>query len=66
MPLIHVEMIEGRPEEKVSELIRNITEVVSSTLDAPKEAVRVIVSEVPSTHWGVAGQTMAEKRAAVK
>lgn len=62
MPIIHVNLIEGRSKEKVSEVIRNITTTVSETLDAPVESIRVLVTEIPSTHWGAAGTTMAEKR----
>lgn len=60
MPIINVQILEGRPEEKVEELIANITETVCSTLDSPKEAVRVIVTEVPKTHWGKAGVSISK------
>lgn len=55
MPLIQVQIIEGRPPKKIEALIKNITDTVSETLDAPKENVRVVVNEVPKTHWGIGG-----------
>lgn len=55
MPIINIQILQGRPEEKVKEVIQNITETVSLTLDVPKERVRVIVTEVPKTHWGIGG-----------
>ncbi|MCP8970507.1 4-oxalocrotonate tautomerase [Ectobacillus ponti] len=60
MPLIHIQMLEGRPEEKVTNLIQQVTETVSATLEAPKESIRVIVTEIPRTHWGVGGIPMSE------
>lgn len=60
MPIIHVQILEGRPTEKVEELIGNITNTVSETLGAPKEAVRVLVTEIPVTHWGRAGIPMSK------
>jgi 4-oxalocrotonate tautomerase len=60
MPIINVQMMEGRPKEKIAEVIQNITNTVSETLDAPKENIRVIVTEVPKTHWGKAGKPMSE------
>ena len=39
MPIIHVNLVEGRPKEKVAEVIRNITTTVSETLDAPVESI---------------------------
>lgn len=55
MPIIQVQMMEGRPKEKIAEVIQNITITVAETLDAPKESIRVLVTEIPKTHWGVAG-----------
>lgn len=61
MPIIHVQMMEGRPSEKVAEVIHNITNTVSETLNAPKENIRVIVTEIPKTHWGIAGIPASER-----
>ena len=60
MPLIQVNIMEGRPPEKVKQLIENITDTVSETLDAPKQNVRVLVTEMPKTHWGIAGVPASE------
>ena len=60
MPLINVQIMEGRPPEKVTELIKNLTSTVEETLNAPKESIRVIVTEVPKTHWGIAGIPASE------
>jgi 4-oxalocrotonate tautomerase len=62
MPLIQVNMLEGRPPEKVKELIENLTDTVSETLGAPKQSVRVLVTEMPKTHWGIAGVPASEKK----
>jgi len=55
MPLVHVEILEGRSEEKIEELIEEITATMEKVLNAPKQNVRVIVNEVPKTHWGIGG-----------
>lgn len=62
MPLIQVNIMEGRPPEKVKQLIENITDTVSETLGAPKQSVRVLVTEMPKTHWGIAGVPASEKK----
>ncbi|MDN4075398.1 4-oxalocrotonate tautomerase [Fictibacillus terranigra] len=62
MPIVNIQLLEGRPEEKIKEVIHNVTEVISATLDAPKENVRVLVSEVPKTHWGIGGTTVSDKQ----
>jgi 4-oxalocrotonate tautomerase len=60
MPLIQVNIMEGRPPEKIKELISNVTDTVSETLGAPKQSVRVLVTEMPKTHWGIAGVQASE------
>jgi 4-oxalocrotonate tautomerase len=61
MPIVNIQIMQGRPEEKVKEVIQNVTEVICATLDAPKENVRVLVSEVPKTHWGIGGTPVSDK-----
>jgi len=61
MPIINIHLQEGRPKEKISDLIRNVTDAVSETLGAPKETIRVIVNEIPKTHWGIAGIPASER-----
>lgn len=56
MPLVEVTIIEGRPSEKKRALIKEVTDAVVRSIDAPKDAVRVIIREVPAAHWGVGGE----------
>ncbi|WP_110929274.1 4-oxalocrotonate tautomerase [Bacillus massiliglaciei] len=58
MPIVNIQILEGRPQEKIEAVIKNVTDVISQTLDAPKENVRVIVTEIPKTHWGAGGVSM--------
>lgn len=60
MPVINIQIIQGRSAEKVKEVIQNVTETISVTLDVPKERVRVIVTEVPKTHWGIGGTPVSD------
>ena len=57
MPMIVVRILQGRPPEKIEALIEALTEATVQALDAPKESVRVIVEEVPKTHWGIGGRS---------
>jgi 4-oxalocrotonate tautomerase len=61
MPLIQVTMREGRSPEQIRTLISALTTAVTSSIDAPKDAVRVIVTEVPATHWAAGDVTLAER-----
>jgi 4-oxalocrotonate tautomerase len=61
MPIIQVNLLEGRSDEQVEAMIREVTEVVSVTLDAPRESIRIIVNAVSSAHWGIGGATAKSK-----
>ncbi|WP_175639605.1 4-oxalocrotonate tautomerase [Metabacillus schmidteae] len=61
MPIINVNIMEGRPKEKIERVIADITKTITTTLEVPKENVRVIVTEIPKSHWGIAGESV-EKR----
>ncbi|GAB6983986.1 2-hydroxymuconate tautomerase [Nocardioides pyridinolyticus] len=63
MPLIEVTMVEGRSPEQVRALITALTAAAVETVDAPRESVRVVVREIPTTHWAAGDVTIAERRA---
>lgn len=63
MPLIEVTLAEGRSPEKLRVLISKLTEAVVETGVAKKEAVRVILREVPKSHWAAGDETLAERAA---
>lgn len=60
LPIINVQLMEGRSPEKIEDMLKKVTDTVSESLDAPRENIRVIVQEVPKTHWAIGGNT-AEK-----
>ncbi|WP_432558099.1 tautomerase family protein [Granulicoccus sp. GXG6511] len=61
MPIIEVTLAEGRTPEKLRALITELTNAVVETDVAKKESVRVIIREVPRTHFAAADETLAER-----
>jgi len=57
MPIANLSILEGRNEEQIAALIEAVTEAIHQSLSAPRESIRVLVSEVPRTHWGIGGQS---------
>ncbi|HEY4578864.1 MAG TPA: 2-hydroxymuconate tautomerase [Savagea sp.] len=55
MPIITVQLIEGRTDEQLKNLVESVTEAVSSTVDAPKENISIIIEEMKPTHYAVGG-----------
>lgn len=57
MPIILARIMEGRSQEKIDAFIEAVTEAAHKTLDAPRESVRVLVEEMPKSHWGIGGKS---------
>jgi 4-oxalocrotonate tautomerase len=61
MPLIQVSLREGRTPEQLRALISALTTAAIESIGAPKETVRVIVTEIPPTHWAAGDVTLEER-----
>lgn len=62
VPLIEVTMVEGRTAEQLRALISRLTAAVEQAVGAPRESIRVVIREVPPTHWAAGDVTIAERR----
>jgi len=60
MPIVQVNVWKGFGEEKAKIVIQNITQVFVD-LGIPQNAVDVIVTEIPKSHWGIGGEPASEK-----
>lgn len=63
MPLVEVTLTQGRSESQLRSLITRLTQAVQDSVDAPKDSVRVIVREVPASHFAAGDVTIAERKA---
>lgn len=61
MPLVEVTLVEGRTREQLRALISGLTRAAAEAVGAPVENVRVVVREVPATHWAAGDVTIAER-----
>lgn len=56
MPIVDITILEGRSPEKKLALMEKVTDAVVEAIDAPREAVRVLIREIPAEHFAVAGK----------
>ena len=61
MPIIEVTKVEGRSAEQIRALISGLTSVTEQAIGVKKESIRVIVREVPKTHFAAGDVTLAER-----
>lgn len=62
MPIAQLYILEGRTDEQKENLIREVSEAMSRTIDSPIERVRVIITEMPKHHFGIAGEPASKVR----
>ncbi len=63
MPLVNVHMATGRSPEQKRALMTAITDAVEEHLGAPRDSVRVWITEMDPTDYMAAGELLADKRA---
>jgi 4-oxalocrotonate tautomerase len=64
MPIVEVTLVHGRSPEQLRAMISAVTTAVFETVAAPVESIRVIIHEVPTTHFAAGDVTIAERRTA--
>ncbi len=61
MPLVQVSLLKGRTEQQKRNLLTAITDAVVEAVNAKPASVRVIINEIESEHWSVAGVPFSER-----
>lgn len=61
MPIVQIDMIEGRTIEQKREMVQKVTEVISETAKCPKEAITIVIREAAAQHIAKAGTMMCDK-----
>jgi 4-oxalocrotonate tautomerase len=61
---VEVTLVHGRSPEQLRAMISAVTTAVFETVAAPVESIRVIIHEVPTTHFAAGDVTIAERRTA--
>ncbi len=64
MPIIQMNLLEGRTVEQKRNVVAAITEAVVRTLDVRPDQVRILINELGVEHFSVAGETAAMQQAA--
>ena len=60
MPLIEVTIAEGRSADQIRSMMREVHHAVLRTVNTAPEHIRVIVREVPRSHWATGDLTLTE------
>jgi len=64
MPQVAITLAEGRTRAQIRELMHEVHAAVLRTVNTRPEYIRVVVHEVPRTHWATGDVTLTEMDAA--
>lgn len=62
MPLVHIELIEGRSSEQLKQLVQDVTDAITKNTGAPKEHVHIVLNEMQKDHYAVGGVLKSEEK----
>ena len=62
MPLIHIELIEGRTQEQLKNLVADVTDAVTKNTGAPAEHVHGVLSEMRKDRYSVGGVLKSDEK----
>ncbi len=63
MPYVNIKLTqEGATAEQKAELIRGATDLLVRVLGKNPQTTVVVIEEVPTDNWGVAGETITVRR----
>jgi 4-oxalocrotonate tautomerase len=63
MPIVRVEMWEGRTLEQKRRLARGLTDLIAEVVDCDPETVRILITDYARQDWAVGGVLEADREA---
>jgi len=61
MPIIRVEILEGRSVEKKRELVETLSKETARIIGCPESSIYVVIEDVAKQNWGVGGELLSDK-----
>ncbi len=61
MPIVTIQMWEGRSEQQKREVVKAITDAMVEKAGTKPEAVHVVIYDIPKSHWGIGGELCSDK-----
>ncbi|MEN2244969.1 2-hydroxymuconate tautomerase [Limosilactobacillus fermentum] len=61
MPLVHIDLIEGRSEEQLKGLVKDVTAAIAKNANVPEERIHIVLNEMRPDRYSVAGKMASDK-----
>ena len=61
MPIVRIEMAEGRSREEKEKLLTAVTDAIHKAIGAPLPTIHIMLKEVADDHIMIGGELLSEK-----
>lgn len=61
MPIVHIDLVEGRSHDQLKNMVKDMTEAISKNADVPKERVHIIINEMKKDNYSVGGTLKSDE-----
>ncbi|MEJ6348488.1 2-hydroxymuconate tautomerase [Holzapfeliella sp. He02] len=61
MPIVHIDLIEGRSPEQIKGMVKDVTEAIAKNTGAPQENVHIVLNEMNKDNYSVGGKLKSEQ-----
>jgi 4-oxalocrotonate tautomerase len=62
MPFVSIRILEGHSQKRKNEISRRVTDAISEIAELPREAIWVVIEDVPGSDWFVGGAPVREPK----
>lgn len=62
MPIVNIDLIEGRSQDQLKNLVKDVTDVVAKNTGAPAEHIHVILNEMRKDRYSVGGVLKSDEK----
>ncbi len=62
MPIVQIEILEGRTVEQKRAMVKEVTDAICKTLNAKPDAVRIIIRDMKFENYATAGVLRSDQK----
>lgn len=62
MPIVHIDLVEGRSNEQLRGLVKDVTAAISKNAEVPEERIHIILNEMKKDNYSVGGILKSDEK----
>lgn len=62
MPIVHIDLIEGRTDDQLKQMVKEVTDAIERTAIAPRDDIRIVINEMKKNNYSVGGTLKSDAK----